>query len=231
MNLIIPSGLARPAQPNYGIRAGDGTIYRSELSAEEFMRSARTGRALLLKTVYTLVPPPGMEFDEAAVRQIRASFDPGFIPFHRKMIFQSSTGGEIICHNWGVCRYSEHGVRNELIAAAERPTTGYFSTLETPTDIDGIYPFGVGMDADGLPAPYEPFNGPMVVDHCRRVYGRAREKFEQRSKEREEEKAKRVETLLDVADQKFADALPRSDWSTATPPTPAKDRIKETPTA
>lgn len=226
MSLILPPGARSGLGAGVNASFRPGTVFRSNLSFEEFARSTRTGRADLVKTVYTLVPPPGMEFDEWAVREIRRSFDPGFVPFHRKLIFRSATGGEIICHNWGVARRSEHGPRNELLAVAERPTSGYFATLEHPTDIDGIYPFGVGMDSDGLPPAYERFDGPTVLDHCRRVFGIAIEKFNQRQKERAAEKAKSIDSWLDEADQKFADQIPRSDWSTATPPTPEKDRIK-----
>lgn len=192
-----------------------------------FQKSARTGRAMLVETVYTLVPPPGMEFDEDAVRTIRAQWDPGFIPFHRIMVFESVLGPVIKCHNWGVCRRSERGIQNELLQAANRPQTGYFATLEHPTDLDGIYPFGVGMDSNGLPAPYEPFEGPKVIDHCRRVYGEARQKFMARSEERKAAKEHALDDMIDEADQRFADLIPRSDWSTAVRPTPLKDQIAQ----
>lgn len=167
-----------------------------------------------------------MEFDESAVRYIRRTFDPGLVPFHRVMIFRGKDGGEIRCHNWGIARYSEKGVQNELLRRAPRPSYGYFSKLEHPTDVDGIYPFGEGMNKDGIPPAYEPFIGEMVIDHCRRVFGLAIEKYEQRVAERKAERESEIETLLDVADQKFADMIPRSDWSTAVRPTPVKDQIK-----
>ncbi len=221
LNSRVGTGL-HPALP----RPNRPYIKNPKVSHFDIEASDRTGRAKLYETVYTLVPPPGMDFDESAVRAIRSQWDPGFIPFHRKMIFKSVLGSWIVCHNWGVCRYSEHGVQNELLRVAQRPMSGYFSTLEHPTDVDGIYPFGIGMSNDGLPAPYEPFNGPMVMDHCRRVYGEARRKYMEREREREEDREKRLDSYLDEANEKFKDQIPRSDWSTAVRPTPVAHQIK-----
>jgi len=203
-------------------------IRNARLSPREFEISERTGRARLIETIYTLVPPAGMEFDEGAVRTIRSQWDPGFIPFHRKMIYRAADGGVIVCHNWGVCRYSEKGTQNEMLKTAQKPMTGYFSKLETPTDVDGIFPFGVGMDNAGLPAPYQPFYGPMVMDLCRRVYGEALAKFMERTEDRAKSKEGFIDKLIDEADQHFADLIPRSDWSTAVAPTPRAKQIQPT---
>jgi hypothetical protein len=201
------------------------TAIRNSRNHYDFEISESSGHAILVDVVYTLVPPAGMEFDEKAVRYIRASFDPGFIPFHRVMVFKASTGGFIKCHNWGVCRYSEHGVQNEMLRMANRPATGYFSTLEHPTDIDGIYPFGCAMDKYGLPPPYERFDGAKVQEHCRREYGLARAKYAERVAISQ---AKRLRVADDIADQgaeKVVDHIPRTDWSTHVPPSPAEHRI------
>lgn len=194
----------------------------------DFERSDRHGRAVLTATVYTLVPPPGMEFDEDAVREIRSTYDRGFIPFHRKMVFRSVTGGDIVMHNWGICRFSLNGVQDDLLRVAHRPATGYFSTLEAPNIIDTIWPAGVGMDQFGLPPQYEPFDGPKVVSYCRLEWEQAAmEKYKEKARVREESKVKRRVDFFDDRVEHFMDILPtRGDWSTAVRPTPLKDQIK-----
>lgn len=201
------------------------TIRRAQADAFEFEISRRDGLARLVDTVYTFVPPPGMEFDEIAVRNIRERWDPGLVPFHRIMIFRGKDGSEVKRHNWGVARRSERGVQNEMLKRALRPLGGYFSTLEQPTDIDGIYPFGVGMDKNGLPAPYFPFVREIVEGHCREQYGIAQERYRAIAPERLKDKERVIDAIVDAADQKFADMIPRSDWSTAVRPTNQKDQI------
>lgn len=200
-------------------------IRKANVPAIEFETSPRGDFARVVDVVYTFVPPPGMEFDEVAVRNIREQWDPGFVPFHRKMVFRTTTGEDVVRHNWGVARYSEKGVQNEQLKRAQRPLHGYFSKLEVPTDIDGIYPFGVGMDKRGMPAPYVPFVRELVEGHCREQYGIAQERYRALQPIREAEKEARIEAALDEADQRFADMIPRSDWSTAVKPTPVKDQI------
>ena len=181
--------------------------------------------ARVVETLYTFVPPPGMEFDEIAVRNIRSQWDPGFVPFHRIIVFRTKAGEEVKCHNWGVARYSEKGVQNELLKRAQRPLGGYFATLEHPTDIDGIYPFGVGMDKKGMPAPYFPFVREIVEAHCREQYGIAMERYAAIQPEREAAKERVIDEIVDQGDQRFADMIPRSDWSTAVRPTLVKEQI------
>lgn len=145
-----------------GLRARTLAGKRVAFSAET---EDRPSRPMLLGMVYSLTGYPGQGFDEYWVRRIRADFDPTFRPIMRRMVFRAETGGEIWAENWGIARFS---LRNpgpdwelKLLRQAIMPTSGYFATLGRPNLVDTWYP-PIGIDRDGLPPAYWPFNGQLM---------------------------------------------------------------------
>lgn len=184
--------------------------------AFEIAHEPRTRAAILLGQVYSFQGPPGMEFDEALVREVRRNIDPGFRPFHRVMVFRSVTGGEVHKHNWGVARYTfnrpDAPWKLALLSAAPMPP-GYLGSLERPNLVDILYPFE-GMSPEGIPPEYVPFDRMAVADLKARLDFRLMHRDQDAFKawlaqqaEQDEARDKRVDATLNEAGLEFEDRL------------------------
>lgn len=195
------------------------------------------GKPRLIGQVYSLCGFPGQTFDEYWVRKIRSDYDQGFRPIMRRMVFRSETGGEFYRDNWGVSRYTRKQPAPPwelpLLQAAPNDTGGYFATLERPNLIDCWFPFG-GMDAEGLPPAYQPFNGALMYTWFQEIMrdreaGRntnALELFMKLYEEREAEKERDMDHEIDQRARDAVDMFPKFS-TTNVAPTPRHLQLQE----
>lgn len=199
--------------------------------AWEIAHEPRTRSAILLGQVYSLQGPPGMEFDENLVKEVRRTFDPGFRLIHRVMVFRACTGGEIHKHNWGVARRTfnrpDASWKLELLSRAEQPR-GYLGSIERPNLVDVFYPFE-GMNQHGIPPEYVPFDRIAVADLKARLDFRLMQRHQDAFKawqaqqaEQDAERDKRVDRTLNEAGLEFEDRLHHSL-------TPKSTNVRSTP--
>lgn len=222
-----------PARPGFRSR---------ELAGKRVAFSAETedqpSRPILLGQVYSFTGFPGQGFDEYWVKRIRSDFDPTFRPIMRRMVFRSVTGGEIWAENWGVARYTSYEPAPDwelkLLRQALMPRSGYFATLgPRPNLVDMWYP-PLGIDEDGLPPKYWPFNGQLMYAWFRGII-RARaacrefDAFELLMQTYEAETAREQRAMDHEIDQRAraaVDDFPKYS-TTNVRPTPRANQIQE----
>lgn len=205
--------------------------------AYEIAHEPRTRAAILLGQAYSFQGPPGMEFDQALVKEVRRTFDPGFRIIHRVMVFRAATGGEIHKHNWGVARLTlnkpDAPWKLELLARAEMPS-GYLGSLERPNLVDIFYPFE-GMNSEGIPPEYVPFDRTAVADLKARLDFRLMQRHHDAFKawqlqqaEQDAEREKIGDRNLNEAGLEFEDRLKHSlTPSTSKVPTGRTPRLPQ----
>jgi hypothetical protein len=148
----------------------------------------------------TRVPDVQYPWPPALVKIIRESYDPGFVPIFRKMVYKDTQTGGIFtfCHH-GVARYGENTPPDPRIVHCPRPSNGAGADYGPATFVerwfqnsDHVRP-GTVRALNNLPPPFIAFTE-WVVRWCEETYweSTAAEKAELHQKQ-EDEAHKQVE--------------------------------------
>lgn len=181
---------------------------------------------------FSIAPDPVYPWPRDQVALIRRSYDSGFVPLHRKLIYRDTqTNGIWTFHHHGVGRWDPDAEPEHEIVNATRIQSGFGSDFRANIverwfqNVDHVRP-GTVRFANNLPAPYIPWGAwvlTWVMETCWQADSEAKKRYV-KEKDREERDAteKRQADLnaeaayVDRGEANYrkdlADKLSEQDW-------------------
>jgi hypothetical protein len=154
-----------------------------------------------LGTHISHVPDVEYPWNPCDVREIRESFDPGFVPVFRRMAYRSQAGAIVVFKHHGNAWYDALSPDSDhLIATAEFPSTGYGSDWGFRYGhCNRVFWYELATDRrpkwcqrNGLPGPMVPWGQWIIrmAEETQRASRNAARKFLELQEEEESERMK-----------------------------------------
>lgn len=180
---------------------------------------------------FSIAPDAQLPWPEAQVRLIR-KIDPGFVPLHRKLIYQDNqTGGVWTFHHHGVGRWDPDAIPDPEIVKAIKIQRGYGSDFRANIverwfqNADHVRP-GTVRFANNLPPPFIPWGAWVlrwVMETCWQASAEEKKRFKAEQDRKEqgalEERHRKIDEEADYVNQGEAryrkdlvDKLSEQDW-------------------